>query len=100
MAISSRTLSVIRLTVSLEIEAPYTSWKWAEISPVVRPLANRMIATASTSERRRCRFLTITGSKVPARSRGTAMVTYPAASVRTVLGLVPLRMLPLPDVGA
>jgi hypothetical protein len=55
VAISSRTLSVIREIVSLLMDAPYTSWKWAEISPVVRPLANRLIATASTSERRRCR---------------------------------------------
>ena len=35
--------------VSLEIEAPYTSAKCAEISPVVNPLAYRLIATASTS---------------------------------------------------
>ena len=98
-AISSSTLSVILETVSLLMEAPYTSWKCALISPVVRPLANRLIATASTSERRRCRFLTITGSNVPARSRGTAIVTSPAASVSTVLGRVPLRMLPFSAVG-
>ena len=38
--ISSRTVSVIRLTVSLEMLAPYTSAKCALISPVVRPLAS------------------------------------------------------------
>lgn len=42
----------------------------------------------------------MTGSKVPARSRGTAIVTSPAASVSTVLGRVPLRMLPFSVVGA
>ncbi len=98
-AISSRTLSVIRETVSLLMDAPFTSWKCAEISPVVGPLANRLIATASTSDRRRCRFLTITGSKVPARSRGTGIVTSPAASVSTVFGRVPLRMVACSAVG-
>ena len=82
--ISSTTLSVIRETVSLLIDAPYTSAKWALISPVVSPFANNEIATASTSLSRRCRFLTMTGSNVPARSRGTSMVTSPAATVRTV----------------
>ena len=67
----STTVSVIREIVSLEIDAPYTSAKCAEISPVVNPLAYNEIATASTSFSRRCRFLTITGAKVPARSRGT-----------------------------
>ena len=71
--ISSTTRSVIRLTVSLEMLAPYTSAKCAEISPVVSPFAYSEIATASTSVRRRCRFLTMTGSNVPARSRGTSI---------------------------
>ena len=92
--ISSTTLSVIREIVSLEIDAPYTSAKCALISPVVNPLAYKEIAIASTSLRRRCRFFTITGSNVAARSRGTSISTFPAASVRTVLGRVPLRMLP------
>jgi hypothetical protein len=35
------------------------------------------------------------GSKLPARSRGTAMSISPS-SVRIVFGLVPLRLLPLP----
>ena len=58
-------------------------------------MAYNEIATASTSVRRFCRLLTITGSNVPARSRGTSMVTSPAASVSTVLGRVPLRMFPV-----
>ncbi len=97
--ISSRTLSVILETVSLEMLAAYTSWKSALICPVLRPLANRLIATASTSERRRWRFLTMTGSNVPALSLGTAILTSPAASVSTVLGRVPLRMFPPSPVG-
>jgi L-cysteine desulfidase len=36
---SSMTLSVIRETVSLPTDAPYTSAKCAEISPVVNPRA-------------------------------------------------------------
>ena len=51
---SSTTRSVIRETVSLDTEAPYTSAKWALISPVVSPLAYNEIATASTSDSRRC----------------------------------------------
>jgi hypothetical protein len=38
-AMSSMTLSVIRDTVSLDTDAPYTSAKCAEISPVVNPRA-------------------------------------------------------------
>ena len=93
---SSITRSVIRETVSLLTDAPYTSAKWALISPVVNPLAYNEIATASTSDSRRCRFLTTTGSNVPARSRGTCTGTSPAASVSTVLDRVPLRMFPPP----
>jgi hypothetical protein len=51
--ISSTTAWVIRLIVSLEIDAPYTSAKCAEISPVVSPFAYSEIATASTSDSRR-----------------------------------------------
>lgn len=65
--ISSTTWSVIREIVSFEIEAPYTSAKCALTCPVVEPLAYNEIATASTSLRRRCRFLTTTGLNVPAR---------------------------------
>ena len=91
---------MIRETVSLETLAPYTSAKCALISPVVKPRAYSEIATASTSESRRWRFATITGSNVPARSRGTSMLTAPAASVTTVLALVPLRTFPDPPAGA
>ena len=61
---------------------------------MVNPLAYNEIAIASTSLKRRCRFATITGAKVPARSRGTSITTSPAASVSTVLGRAPLRTLP------
>ena len=89
----STTLSVIRLTVSLDTDAPYTSAKCALISPVVKPRAYSESTTASTSFRRRWRFLTITGSNVPSRSRGTSISTWPALSVSTVLVRVPLREL-------
>ena len=68
-------------------------WKWALISPVVNPLAYNDKTISSTPVNRRCRFLTITGSKVPSRSRGTSIATCPVASVNTVLGRVPLRTL-------
>jgi hypothetical protein len=44
---------------------------------------------------RRCRFFTITGSKVLLVSRGTAISTGPI-SVNTVFDLLPLREFPLP----
>ena len=53
---------------------------------MVNPLAYNEIATASTSDNRRCRFRTITGSNEPARSLGTCTLTSPAASVSTVFG--------------
>jgi len=46
-----------------------------------------------TGVSRLCRFFTITGSKVPSRSRGSSISTGPLAAVSTVLGRVPLRML-------
>jgi hypothetical protein len=61
---------------------------------VVRPRAYDDNTTSSTSPSRRCRFFTITGSKLPSRSRGTSSSTCPAAWVSTVLALVPLRTLP------
>src|ERR1700689_4678335 len=39
--------------------------------------------------------LTICGSNVPARSRGTSTCTWPVLSVSTVLGREPLRTFPL-----
>ena len=79
--------------VSLAMLAPYTSAKWALISPVVRPLAVSESTIRSTPSRRRFPFGTITGSNVPALSLGTSMLTGPT-SVRTVLARVPLREFP------
>lgn len=62
---------------------------------MVSPLAYRDGATSSTSFSRRCRFLTMTGSNEPSRSRGTSMVTGPTPSVVTVLTVVPLRVFAL-----
>jgi hypothetical protein len=85
-------LSVILDKVSLETFAPYTSARWAPASPVVRPRAVSDNTIWSTPSSRRCRFLTITGSKVPSRSRGTSTSTGPT-SVTTVLERFPLRSL-------
>lgn len=48
-------LVVIRLIVSLLTLAPYTSARCAEISPVVRPLANGLITSVFTESERGCR---------------------------------------------
>lgn len=40
MAISSSTLSMIREIVSLLMEAPYTSWTCADISPMAGSLGD------------------------------------------------------------
>ncbi|CFS38273.1 Uncharacterised protein [Mycobacterium tuberculosis] len=63
---------------------------------MVRPLAYSDNTTRSTSVTRRLRLPTITGSKVPLRSRGTAISTCPHASVITFLLRDPLREFPLP----
>jgi hypothetical protein len=89
----SSTLSVIVEIVCRETSAPYTSAKCAAISPVVKTLADKEITMSSTPVSRRWRFLTICGSKVPSRSRGTASSTGPT-SVSTVLPRIPLRELP------
>src|SRR3954452_23391725 len=91
--IVSNTRSVIRLMVSRDTSAPYTSARWACTSPVVRPLATSDTTKSSTPTRRRWRLRTILGSKVPLRSRGTSTSTGPM-SVTTVLVRVPLRELP------
>ena len=62
---------------------------------MVSPLAYRDSTTSSTSFSRRCRFLTMTGSNEPSRSRGTSMVTGPTPSVVTVLTVVLLRVFAL-----
>jgi hypothetical protein len=61
---------------------------------VVRPLAYSDRTISSTPVSRRCRFFTICGSNVPARSRGTSICTWPVASVSTVFALVPFRTFP------
>ena len=68
--------------------------KCALISPVVSPNAYSDSAIPSTPASRRCRFFTICGSNVPARSLGTSMLTSPQLSVSTVFGLVPFRTFP------
>jgi hypothetical protein len=91
--ISSTTLSVILETVSLLTEAPYTSAKCAEISPVVSPRAVSDSTISSTPVNRRCRFFTICGSKLASVSRGTSISTGPI-SVSTVFDRTPLREFP------
>ena len=49
-------------------------------------LGVRLFATASTSFRRRWRFLTITGANVPAPSSGTSIVTFPGRVGQDRLG--------------
>src|ERR1700727_1670751 len=66
----SITRSVIRVAVSLDTLAPYTSAKCAEISPCVRPFADSEHTQASTPFSRRRRLGTMTGSKLPVRSPG------------------------------
>jgi hypothetical protein len=56
-------------------------------------LAYNAITMSSNSVNRRVPFGTVTGSNVPARSRGTDTSAVPAA-VCTVLPVEPLRELP------
>jgi hypothetical protein len=92
-AISASTVSVIRVIVSFETLAPYTSAKCAEISPWVSPLADSDNTSGSIPSRRRWPVRTITGSKLASRSRGTSISIGPT-SVMTVLARFPLRELP------
>ena len=66
---------------------------------MVSPLAYNDRTISSTSPRRRWRFLTICGSNVPARSRGTSISTGPVFAGSTVLERVPLRMFSAPIPG-
>jgi hypothetical protein len=59
-------------------------------------LPNSDTTISSTPVSRRCRFFTICGSNVPARSRGTSIPTGPVLPVSTVFGLVPFRTFPRP----
>jgi hypothetical protein len=54
---------------------------------------------SSKPSKRRCRFLTICGSKLPFRSRGVLISTGPC-SLASVLGVEPLRVLPAPPGGS
>lgn len=63
-----------------------------QTSPVVRPFAAGEVTISPTPVRRFCRFLTISGSKEPSWSRGTAVSTGPT-SVSAVLERLPLREL-------
>jgi hypothetical protein len=65
------------------------------MSRVDMPRAYRLKIMSSTLPSRRFRLGTITGSKVPLRSRGTVSSTGPAV-VCTVLRPCPLRELPDP----
>src|SRR6266496_828554 len=92
-AIPSITFSVMTVMVCLDTSAPYTSRKWAAISPCVSPLADSEITRSSTPDSRRCRLATICGVKLESRSRGTSISIGPM-SLSTVLTRVPLRELP------
>src|SRR5215213_4594235 len=63
------------------------------MSPVVNPRAYNDNTISSMLDSRRCRFATITGSKLPSRSRGTSTATSPEP-VNTALARLPLRELP------
>ena len=65
---------------------------YAEISPVVSPLAYSDSTISSTPVSLNCRLRTICGSNVQARSHGTLMPTSPVLSVGTVFDLVPFRV--------
>ena len=65
------------------------------MSPVVIPFAYNEITLADRPSNRRCPFGTVTGSKLPLRSRGTRTSTWPI-SVVTVFGYDPLREFPEP----
>lgn len=85
---------MIRGTVSFDTDAWWISAKWALLSTGPGPLANIDSTIVSTSPRRQVRFGTITGSKVPLRSRGTSTMTGRTLSVSTVFVVVPFLELP------
>jgi hypothetical protein len=75
---SSSTPSVIALTCSGDSSVPYTWFRWCRMSRTDMPCAYRlMIMSSRPPEIRPARFGTSTGSKVPARSRGTERRTGP-----------------------
>ena len=78
--------------VSREMFVEYTSARCASTSPVVSPFAVSEMTIESTPSRRRWFLRTVSGSKLPSRSRGTSNSTGPI-SVITVFDRVPLRLL-------
>ncbi len=79
--------------VVFDTSEPYTSARCAAMSSWVMPRAEKAMTMSSIDPNWRCRFATIVGSNVPARSLGTPMVTGPTF-VSTVFVRVPLRALP------
>ena len=65
------------------------------MSRVVMPRAYKAMIRSLNPSSRVWPLRTIRGSNVPWRSRGTARSTAPT-SVSTVLGVMPLRLFPLP----
>jgi Transposase, Mutator family len=94
-ASSSTTPSVTREIRSAETSTSYISRRCARMSRVVIPRAYSAMIRSLNPASRVWPLRTIFGSNVPARSRGTVRSTAPI-SVSTVLGVVPLRLLPLP----
>ena len=64
---------------------------WSTMSCVVNPFAYSDSTWSSNPDSRLACFGTITGSKLPSRSRGASIVTGPT-SVCSVFELVPLRL--------
>ena len=67
-------LSAIREIVSFDTDAVDPA-KWAEISPVVRPLAHKERTISSNPVQPALSFLHICGSNEPSRSRGPSICT-------------------------
>ncbi len=92
-AISSSTRSVIFEIVSREMFVEYTSARWASTSPVVNPFAVERDHHRVDPVEAALVLATVSGSKLPSRSRGTSSSMGPI-SVITVFDRVPLRELP------
>ncbi len=95
VASSSATASLTLLIRSGETSTSYMAARWERMSRTLMPRAyNEGICSLNPASRLAC-LGTSLGVKEPLRSRGTATVTAPA-SVSTVFGEVPLRLLPDP----
>src|ERR1022692_3491520 len=77
--ISSRHSSVIFEMVSCEISMPIVRWQCRAISRTLIPPAYKLITVSLIPAVRRTPFGISAGSNVPARSRGTLMLTGPAS---------------------